>query len=297
MLLMPQRLKRDWFFAYLMDPMKIRPGTRMPAAWPDGKSPFPELLGGKSASQIEAIWGYLSTGKGGAAPVGVGGKKSILLVPEKTAIIYRNFIQGAGTRGIAVGYPEKAHLAFDANQMCLAMIWQGAFFDAGPNWTDRGSGYEPPAGDNILRLHVGAPFAVLEKPDAAWPATLPKDLGYVFKGYDLAKDERPTFLYKFGDVKVEDFPNAVAAVKGKDPSLHRTLKLTTTKPVDDLYFRAAVGTKIESSGNGWFTIDGWKMKIESAVPPRIRQSSGKAELLVPIRFADGKAQIVQEFHW
>ena len=81
-------------------------------------------------------------------------------MPTTGAIIYRNFIDGAGTRGIAVGYPEKANLAFDANEMRLALIWQGAFLDAARHWAGRGEGFEGPAGDNILQLHGGAPFAV-----------------------------------------------------------------------------------------------------------------------------------------
>jgi mono/diheme cytochrome c family protein len=294
MTLMPQRVRRDWFHAYLLDPAKLRPGTRMPTSWPNGKSFYPDVLEGKSLNQIEAIWLYLSEGKAARLPLGIGGKKSIPLIPEKSAIIYRNFIQGAGTRAIAVGYPEKAHLAFDANEMHLAMIWQGDFIDAGRHWTDRGEGFQGPLGDNILKLHAGAAFAVLDKPEAAWPTAAPKDLGWKFKGYRLTPDDRPTFLYSFGDVQVEDFPNAVAS---KEPSLQRTLKLTAANSPGNLSFRAAVGTKIEAAGDGWYRIDGWKMKIESATTPVIRQSNGKAELLVPMRFADGKAQITQTFAW
>src|SRR3954452_19536961 len=106
---------------------------------------------------------------------------SIVLEPTTSAILYRNFIQGAGTRAIAVGYPEKAHLAFDANEMRLALIWQGSFIDARRHWTGRGEGFEGPNGDNVVSLHTGSPFAVLEKPDAAWPTAAPKTLGYRFE--------------------------------------------------------------------------------------------------------------------
>jgi mono/diheme cytochrome c family protein len=292
MTLMPKRLQRDWFHAYLTAPAKLKPGTRMPDSWPNGKSFYKDLLEGKPANQMEAIWVYLQDGGKAQLPIGVG-KRSIPLVPEKNAIIYRNFIEGAGTRGIAVGYPEKAHLAFDANEMRLVMIWQGAFFDAGPNWTDRGVGYVPPLGDNILHLPAGVPFAVLEKPADAWPKTPAKEQGYRFKGYTLTPDDRPTFQYSFGDVKVEDFPNAVA---GKDPSIKRVLKLSADKAVDHLYFRAAAGKKIEPAGDGWYHIDGWKMKIDGATP-QIRKSGDNVELLVPVSFKDGKAQLTQEFVW
>ena len=36
-----QRLQRDWFFHYIIDPNKYRPGTRMPSPFPDGKSLMP----------------------------------------------------------------------------------------------------------------------------------------------------------------------------------------------------------------------------------------------------------------
>ena len=59
---MTRRLRRDWFHRYLLDPQKYRPGTRMPAAWPNGRSVVPEILNGDASVQIEAIWQYLLDG-------------------------------------------------------------------------------------------------------------------------------------------------------------------------------------------------------------------------------------------
>ena len=297
MTLLPKRLKHDWFHAYVSDPQSIRPGTRMPASFDNGKSVLPEILDGKPATQIEAIWLYLQDGSKAQLPAGMG-KNPIPLVPTINAIVYRNFIAESGVkiaRGIAVGYPEKANLTFDANEMRLAMLWQGAFIDAGKHWTGRGEGYQMPLGDTVLLLHGGSPFAVLSKADEAWPAGSAKAQGYRFVGYRLTEDDRPTFLYALPDVKVEDFPNAVA---GKEIAVRRILHLTTTKAMDNLYYRAAVGTKIEALQDGWYRIDGtWKMKLDSAAAPVLRQSGGKMELLVPIRFVNGKAKFVQEFVW
>ena len=145
-------------------------------------------------------------------------KQSIPLVPTTEAIIYRNFIQGAGPRAIGVGFPEHANLAFDANEIRLAMIWQGAFIDARRHWTDRGVGFEPPLGDNILHLPAGVSFFVLAKPEEPWPTKSAKELGYKFKGYRLTDDQRPTFLYSFNDIKIEDTPNAVETKANPDDS-------------------------------------------------------------------------------
>ena len=292
MTLMPKRLQRDWFHAYLLDPQKVRPGTRMPTAWPNGQSVLPDLLGGKTEVQIEAIWVYLKDGANAQLPAGLR-KHPIPLVPTTGAIVYRNFIQGAGTRAIAVGYPEKVHLAFDANDLRLALLWQGSFIDAARHWNDRGAGSEPPLGDNILHLPVGVSFAVLSKLDQPWPAGRAKELGYKFQGYRLTPDDRPTFLYALGEVKVEDFPNPR---KGSEPSLRRELKLSGSQATENLYFRAAMGAKIEDQGSGWFRIDGWKLKLDGGTP-HIRQANGKTELLLPIHFQHGEARITQEFVW
>lgn len=293
MLLMPKRVRRDWFHAYLLDPQKIRPGTRMPSAWFDGKSPLPKVLDGNTKAQIEAIWSYLADSKP-VLPIGLR-KQSIPLTPLSEAIVYRNFIEGAGPRGIAVGYPERVHLAFDANDCRLAMIWQGEFIDAGRHWNDRGVGFEPPLGDNVVHLPKGAAFAELEKADASWPSATPKQMGVRFLGYRTSPDQRPTFLYRVGDISIEDFPNA--APTGKTVALKRSLTLAGTKAPANLYFRAAVGSKIEAANDGSFRVDGlYQLKITGG-EARLRKSNGKLELLVRVRFTNGKAVLVQELQW
>jgi mono/diheme cytochrome c family protein len=293
MTLMPRRLRRDWFHAYVADPQRVRPGTRMPAAFDKGKSVLPAVLDGTARAQIEAIWRYLQDGPAAALPPGLQ-KRSIVLVPTGGAILYRNFIEGAGPRGIGVGYPEKVNLAFDAGEMRLALLWEGAFLDAARHWTDRGAGFEPPAGDNVLHLSPGPTFAVLARPDEPWPTAPARELGWRFTGYRLTHDDRPTFLYGHRDVSVEDFPNPVA---GKEGFLRRTLTLKATKPVDKLYFRAAAAGKIEPLPGVWYRIDGtWKIRLEGG-QAQVRSRGGQAELLVGVRFDGGRARLVQEFAW
>jgi mono/diheme cytochrome c family protein len=294
MTLMARRVQRDWFHAYLLDPQSIRPGTRMPSAFYQGQSSLPDVLGGKPANQIEAMWLYLLDGAKARVPLGIG-NRSIPLVPQDGAIIYRNFIEGGGPRAIAVGYPEKMSLAFDANQLRLAMLWQGAFIDAGRHWTDRGEGFEGPAGDNVLHFPSGVAFAVLHRPDDPWPTQSAKELGYRFLGYHLTPDERPTFRYAIGDAVVEDFPNPTAS---KAQSLRRNLEITSGKPVSDLYFRAAVADRIEKASDGSYRIDGaWTLKVDGGPGALIRRSGDKQELLVPLRFTAGKARFALEYVW
>ena len=49
----------------------------------------------------------------------------IPLVPKDRPMIYRNFIEGVGDRAIAVGFPGGVSLAFDADQVRLALMWTG----------------------------------------------------------------------------------------------------------------------------------------------------------------------------
>lgn len=293
MTLLPVRLQRDWFVQYVLDPNKFRPGTRMPTAWPKGEVVLPKILDGKALNQIEGIWVYLSDGPKAPLPVGMK-SQSIPLLPITDAIIYRNFIAGAGTRAIGVGFPEKVNLAFDANDLRLALIWQGAFIDAGRHWNGRGEGFEGPLGDNVLSLPAGPSLATLASETDAWPARSAKELGQQFKGYKLTGDNRPTFLYQVNGVHVEDAPDGVT---GKDvSSLRRTVSLSGV--ADNLYYRAAVAEKIEALGDGWYRINNeWKLRIESTASPRLRPFGGKMELLVPVRFEGGKAKIVQEYVW
>jgi mono/diheme cytochrome c family protein len=297
MLLMPKRLQHDWFYRYLLDPQKLRPGTRMPTAWSNGESVLPDVLGGSTAKQIESIWVYLQDGGKAALPAGLK-KHSIPLIPDKEAIIYRNFIEGSGTRAIGVGYPEKLSLAFDANDLRLALVWQGEFIDAARHWMDRGAGFEPPLGENVIHLPSGVAFALLDKDDQAWPTKTARELGGKFRGYRTTPDGRPTFLYTCHGVAIEDFPNAAAEAKS-NPSLRRTLTLSAENPPANLWFRAAAADKIEALGDkGGYRINGeFTMKLDAGAAAKIRKSGGKMELLVPVRFQDGKARIVQEFAW
>ena len=219
------------------------------------------------------------------------------------AIIYRNFIEGAGSRAIGVGYPMQKNIAYDADQMRLALVWQGAFIDAARHWNGRGQGFQPPLGYNVYQCAEGVPFAHLASSDTPWPDTARKksqqqpDNGYVFKGYRLeGKGRYPEFRYLFEGAPVTDHCTPVSALQSQASRLVRTINLTGTRA--DLYFRAARGDSIERVGDGGYDIDGGKarMLLEcGSSEPIIRDSGGKRELLVRVDFKDGKATLVQTF--
>jgi mono/diheme cytochrome c family protein len=300
MTVMTRRLRHDWFHRYLVDTQAYRPGTRMPTAWPGGKTMLPQVLDGDTPRQIEAVWQFLSDGRDAAEPYGLG-REPLPLLPGSEAIIYRNFLKGAGPRAIGVGYPERASLAFDANDLRIALIWQGAFIDAARHWSGRGNGFQAPLGDNVLELPEGPSFAMLSNSDELWPQGPAKERGDAFRGYRLTKDGRPTFLYDVGPVHVTDFPEAVTGPNPNAASFRRTLTLDGPSPPRSLWFRAIAADKVEPIGDGWYRIDDeWKMRIDADADaePLLRKSAGKTELLVPLKRAgDRESRIVQEFVW
>jgi cytochrome c2 len=288
-----QRLKWDWFRRYLLDPQSLRPGTRMPSFWPGGVATNKELLGGDPEKQIFTIWSYLARKNFTDLPPGlVQGLQE--LVPDKEPIIYRNFIEGAGPRAIGVGYPEKANLAFDADEQRLALIWQGSFIDAAKHRTGRGQGFQKPLGTSVVAGPPGAPFAVLESENAAWPAESGKAAGWQFLGYQFDQQQRPTFRYSWSGLTVEDSP--VAFTQNNDPGIKRTITLRADKASRNLYFRAALADQIVEKDGAFLVAEKATMKFPG-VKPFLRVRDGKTELLVPVTFAGQEAKIVQEISW
>ncbi|HTG45431.1 MAG TPA: PA14 domain-containing protein, partial [Verrucomicrobiae bacterium] len=281
--MMSQRLKYDWFARYVVDPPSLRPGTRMPSFWPAGEAVNKEILNGNTQAQIDAIWAYLSSKPESDLPPGlVQGKME--LVPETEPIIYRNFIQGAGPGAIAVGYPEKVNLAFDANNIRMAMIWQGPFIDASRHRSGRGEGYEPPLGNNIVKFPEGPPFAVLQSEQDAWPSTGGREAGFKMGGYTLDEKRRPTFFYNYGGVRVEE---AFDPIMGEiDASFKRTFELRGP-PVENLWFRAATG-QIEKKGDAFILDEKIILKFPGSEAV-LRGEKQNRELIVPVRFREQQA--------
>lgn len=293
---MARRLKQSWFEPYVLNPQPYRAGTRMPAAWPQGQVAFVKLLDGTAETQIHSVWKYLSDGDQAPMPTGLG-SNPIQLIAVDEPVMYRNFIEGAGPRAIGVGYPEHVNLAFDANNMRLALLWHNAFIDAGKHWIGRGPGFQAPLGDNVLKLSDGAPLAELDDPTAAWPTATAKQLGHQFLGYRLDVYRRPIFKYRFGDVDVHDYFEPVSSEEFAP--LRRTMQFSVKQVDKKLWFRALAAKSIEETGDGAYRIDGeWKMKLSASNGQAlVRQSNGRVELLVPIGGVAGTQVVTQEFHW
>ena len=210
--------------------------------------------------------------------------------------MYRNFISGAGARGIAVGYPQGVNLAFDANQVRLSLLWQGAFMDGGRHWSGRGQGFQGPAGYAKLALPEGQPFAILNTPADVWPKTEKgRASGYRFGGYERDKQRRPAFLYEYAGLKIRDFPKGGAELT---PYLTREITIEGKAMDGKLHYLAAAGSKIEVR-DGSYAVDGKYAVSFSGLQeakPVLRDSGGRKELLLPLKLT-GKQSFVQRYDW
>ncbi|MFM7555389.1 MAG: DUF6797 domain-containing protein, partial [Verrucomicrobiota bacterium] len=268
---MGERLEWEWLQRYLPNPAALRPGTRMPTFWPEGKAVNTKILNGDTSGQIRSIHAYLADGPKAEIPAGlIRGKKEIVVDDE--AVIYRNFLEGAGPRAIGVGYPERANLAFDAQNLRLALLWQGSFIDMSRHSTDRGVGYEPPLGDHRIRLPDGPSFAALPSATAPWPGAI--DAGSRFLGYRLDARQQPTFRYQVAGVTIEETP--LAKPGSVDMTLVRTFRFQGT-PDRPLTLRLAKGS-IQPAGDG-FKVEGG---LVIQVGPGAKAAVVGDELRVPL---------------
>jgi hypothetical protein len=278
----------------MRNPQQLSLNTVMPSFWPGGRAIRQNVLDGDPDKQIEALWQYLLDGRQARAPQGLIREPMELLATDEAVMLRRRY-EGIGKRGIGVGYPSGVNLAFDAEQMRLAMIWRGKFADPGGVWTGQGHGTVRPIGRNVVRFTAGPDVDDAESP---WTVDEGRPPHHQFKGYSLDEKRRPQFEYQIGAAAVEDYCVDVVDPMSKQPSLRRTLTLRSGLPGSRLMFRAADGKKIVARGSGEFLIDD-KLRVRIAEPHSgavVHGASGQ-ELRVPLNLVDEKTVLVVDYVW
>lgn len=286
------RLKKDWFYWFMLKPDRFRKGTIMPASWPGGHVFMEDVLDGDAKQQIESIWIYLEDGTRASNPVGLSRKSPELRVTDQTLIC-----RGRGTagyRGMGIGYPERISLAFDTQEMNLRLLWKGEFATV-----DDGRFFA--RGRDRIEFPPGIPFHRLESLDDNWPYKrktdylFPQELGYRFDGYTLGDLKRPTLRYRYGDIRVSDYFEDRLDEDNK-PYFTRTLTLTADSDQPEFYFRAAAGEEIQQLGDDRFQIGSLKIHVQGAAGHVIREGNPR-ELLFRIRVPQGKTVLKLDYQW
>lgn len=285
------RIKKNWFHLYMRQPSRFHPTVIMPSYWPGGQSIRKEVLGGDTDQQIEALWTYLSDGPRAKSPKGLSRQSLELRVAAETVMC-----RGRGTasyRGIGVGYPERISLAFDSEEMSLRQLWKGDFASVN-------HGSFRPRGENRITFPAGIPFHRLASMDDAWPYKgktnylFPHDHGYQYRGYFLDKAKRPTFMYHYGDITVEDFFEDLVGDDGK-AYFRRTMTFNAPAPQEKFFFRVASGKTITAQDKAWQS-DQLNLRISTDQAAQVRDGDPQ-ELLVPLTLPKGETVIQLEYRW
>ena len=288
-----KRLRPGWFRDFLVDPAAYRPGSRMPTFWPEGRATLRSVLKGDSRQQLDAIWVYLQEIDQTRLPAGVEREGLFELVPAERPIVFRTFLEGVGTRAVAVGYPQKMHVAFDAGAVRFAIAWKGRFLDAAGTWDDRFAPFARSLGKDVIRLVPGAPIARLPSLEAAWPRDTGESAGYRLRGYRLDRRRVPIFLYDVEGLRVEE-----RVAPDGDGWLERDLRIAGAG--DAWWLRLGrAGSIVRGAEPGRYTLD--ERVVLEVLSPRggeVRRSvDGAEELLLPIAVERGDMRVKVRCRW
>lgn len=233
-----ERLRYEWWNEYIADPTAKKPDTRMPSFLNDGKSVWEEPFGGDFQKQTDAMWAYFSLGEFMPTPPGIGKRQSLMLQVEDRPKVFRTFLDSAGSRGIAVGFPLGIHYAFDARNASLVEVWQGDFLDASGSWAGRGGNSRGAPGE-ILWKSPGGPALVFGPKPQSWPSHETADVS--FHGYRLDEAGEPYFQYQIGEVLVVE----ASAPQRFPRRLFRRFALQDLTPGEEVWLRP--GAKVEEA--------------------------------------------------
>lgn len=201
-----ERLRYEWWSAYLQDPARYKPGTRMPSFESGGGSACRTILGGDLKQQFDALWVYASLGEFMPAPECVERGRGLERVVGQRPIVMRTFLESVGPRAIAVGMPSGLHFCFDAQKVRVAEAWRGAFLDASGAWSGRGGENTGGEGPRVWSAPAGPPLAIApaDSQPGEWPVEVGEAAGFDFRGYELDAQGLPTFEYRWGDCLVRE---------------------------------------------------------------------------------------------
>jgi mono/diheme cytochrome c family protein len=303
------RVQPKWLHDFMLDPGSLKPRTRMPSFFPEGKSQNSDILGGNIEQQLAAMAAYLSDLKNQPLPQKIeeARAQSFELMPVDKPIVLRTFMPVGGLHSIAVGFPEKWHFAFDAERCSVAEAWCGKFLDAETTWFDRFAKPVQPLGNKVISFPSGPAISLLAQKNAAWPTTAPA-AQVQFKGYELDSKGIPTFRYEVSEYSVTDRLQPQLN-NGAVVGLHRKLiakglSADSTKP--QLWFRALADKRPQqvterpaNSSAALVASNGLTVILISNMPfGEVRNMAGQTEWIIPFKIeADQTATIEMLYQW
>jgi len=257
MTMFASRLRYEWWMDYVHAPGRFKPGTRMPAFYENGTGTVTAVYGGDSIKQTNALWSYFNLGQFMPVPEGIAKPEGFVIKVGSRPMVMRSFMRDAGSRGIAVGFPDALggiHFSFDAAKVRLVEAWQGTFLNASGAWAGRGGNVTGGQGSEVWEAPAGPAVVIAPTEPKEWPRTVGKDAGYSFKGYRLDERGFPTFEY---EVTASDDSKVQVAERFEstpEKKIKRTFEFTGLKDGAKAFVHAGKGFEEAAAGSSGSTV-------------------------------------------
>ena len=225
----------------------------------------------------------------------------IVVEPQLLPVVLRSFLRhGTAKRVVAVSVadPQGVHYSYDLAQGTLLAAWRGPFLETTQMWHERGEDQLAEPLGSALMLPGAPSLAFLDGTNAAWPDSV-DEREFRRDGYALDASGHPTFLSHLRDIAVED------AIRPADQgnALRRTMHLragATTVTPSSLYLQLAHGEHITRDPDGAYVVGDrgyYIMAPGGQATAIVRRLNGHDELLVPVRFNHGAADVAYTIVW
>ena len=178
--ILSERLSKEWFYEFLVDPTSKQVNTLMPSFWPVGQASNQDILHGDTKAQIASIYAFAKSGLGFPHGYPEVGTADFEIVPIDRPVVQRSFLDGIGTDALLVGYPQQFHYAVNGETGRPSLMWKGQFFDAYQTWFSRFPEFEEPLGSDVV----------------SWPDAGNRE-NSIYKGYRNDQRGSPTFISEY----------------------------------------------------------------------------------------------------
>ncbi|WP_340105090.1 family 16 glycoside hydrolase [Rhodohalobacter sp. 8-1] len=219
--------------------------------------------------------------------------------PEDKPVVMHGFLDmpdRVHPHSAAVGFPDDIHFGIDLNNGTLMKLWKGGFLDVSTMWVGRGGGNLSLNEEAALTFSGAPSMAFLDSRDAVWPDSLQENVAFDLNSYRFGDENQLILNYQLNGSSFEDH----LSPDNDGREFMRTIRLTQSGPVNNLYLRIAAGDNITELLNGLFQVNDKTYLVNLSESTKreswIRRSGGVQELLVPVSNSEN-AEISYSYVW
>ncbi len=197
------------------------------------------------------------------------------------------------THAISVGFPGGLHYAYDMGSGAHLHVWKGPFIDTSTMWYQRGEMHSAVALGSVMEQAGKPAIATLSSPAASWPDSPD---AYRFHQYQINEQGIPAYTYTQGDLTITDL------LEPNEEETFFTRKLTIENQGASeagAWVLLAESQSIKEYKPGTYFVDDQQMyiELEGAWQAQIRSANGLDQLVVPVQFSNGQADVQYHLVW